>query len=183
MSAKVVPLNPCLGISCFSWRLIVEGWPRRKPFSRAEKPPIVFICELEKQVRIGPFLRGEGKFAISDRANAAHGISDPNATRPRFKYRREAWFRAARRACHGAPLLRRVQVALKPASKTFGSHGVFIRSKGLKYAIADSAFKRLQVDARARQLDTDEHHRGPAFRTGGTPNCGEWNNGRQVLRL
>jgi hypothetical protein len=38
---------------------------------------------------------------------------------------------------------------LKPASKTFGRHGVIIRGKGLKYVIADSAFKRMQVDARA----------------------------------
>jgi hypothetical protein len=48
-----------------------------------------------------------------------------------------------------AGLLRRVQIALKPASKTLGLHGVFIRGKGLKYVIADSAFKRMQVDARA----------------------------------
>jgi hypothetical protein len=47
-------------------------------------------------------------------------------------------------------LLRWVQIALKPASETLGLHGVFIRGKGLKYAIADSAFKRMQVDARAR---------------------------------
>ena len=59
----------------------MEGWPRRKPFSGAEKPPIAFIRDLKKQVRIGPLLRGEGKFAISDRAKAAHGISNPNATR------------------------------------------------------------------------------------------------------
>jgi hypothetical protein len=48
-----------------------------------------------------------------------------------------------------APLLRRVQIALKPASKTLGLHGIFIRGMGLKYVIADSAFKRMQVDARA----------------------------------
>jgi hypothetical protein len=36
---------------------------------------------------------------------------------------------------------------LKPASKTLGLHAVFIRGKGLKYVIADSAFKRMQVDA------------------------------------
>ena len=46
-------------------------------------------------------------------------------------------------------LLRRVQIALKPASKTLGLHGIFIRGMGLKYVIADSAFKRMQVDARA----------------------------------
>jgi hypothetical protein len=82
-----------------------------------------------------------------------------------------------------AALLRWVQIALKPASKTLGLHGVFIRGKGLKYVIADSAFKRMQVDARARWLDTGEHHRGLAHRTSGALNCNEWNDGRQVLRL
>jgi hypothetical protein len=48
-----------------------------------------------------------------------------------------------------AHLLRRVQTALKPASKTLGLHWVFIHGKGLKWAMADSAFKRVQVDARA----------------------------------
>jgi hypothetical protein len=47
-------------------------------------------------------------------------------------------------------LLRWVQIALKPASKALGLHGVFIGGKGLKYLIADSAFKRMQIDARAR---------------------------------
>jgi hypothetical protein len=32
-------------------------------------------------------LRGEGKFAISDCAKAAHGNSNPNATQARMKYR------------------------------------------------------------------------------------------------
>jgi hypothetical protein len=40
-------------------------------------------------------------------------------------------------------LLRWVQIALKPASKTLGLHRVFIRGQGLKYAIADSTFKRM----------------------------------------
>jgi hypothetical protein len=73
---------------------------------------------------------------------------------------------------------------LKPASKTLGLHGVFIRGKGFKYLIADSAFIRMQVDAPgACWLDTDEHHLGLALRTGGAPNCSEWNGGRQALRL
>ena len=72
--------------------VILEGWPSRKPFSRAEKPPIAFICELEKQVRIGPFLRGEGKFAISDCAKTAHGNSNPNATRAGSSTGGEVWF-------------------------------------------------------------------------------------------
>jgi hypothetical protein len=76
-----------------------------------------------------------------------------------------------------------VQIALKPASKTLGLHGVFIRGKGLKYVIAHSAFKRMQVDARACWLDADEHHLGLALRTGGALNCNEWNDGRQALRL
>src|SRR5260370_33180882 len=80
-------------------------------------------------------------------------------------------------------LLRWVQIALKPASKAPGLHGVFMRDKGLKFVIADSAFKRKQVDARACRLDTGEHHRGLALRTSGAPNCGEWNGGRKALRL
>jgi len=73
-------------------------------------------------------------------------------------------------------LLWRVQIALKPA-------GVFMRDKGLKFVIADSAFKRKQVDARACWLDTGEHHPGLAFRTSGARNCSEWNGGRKALRL
>jgi hypothetical protein len=42
-----------------------------------------------------------------------------------------------------------VQIALKPASKTRRLHRVFIRGKGLEYVIADSAFKRMQIDTRA----------------------------------
>jgi hypothetical protein len=81
-------------------------------------------------------------------------------------------------------LRRWVQIALKPASKTLGLHGVFIRGKGLKYLIADSAFKRMQVDAPgACWLDADEHHLGLALRTGGAINCSERNDGRQALRL
>jgi len=73
-----------------------------------------------------------------------------------------------------------VQIALKPASKRLGLHGVFIRSKGLKDLIADSAFERMQVDVQgARRLDADEHHLGLAPRTGRAPNCSEWNDGRQ----
>jgi hypothetical protein len=81
-------------------------------------------------------------------------------------------------------LPRRVQIALKPASEILGLHGVFIRSKGLKHLIADSAFKRMQVDVQgACRLDADEHHLGLAPRTGRAPNCSEWNDGRQGLRL
>jgi hypothetical protein len=42
-----------------------------------------------------------------------------------------------------------------------------MRDKGLKFVIADSAFKRKQVDARACWLDTGEHHPGLALRTSG----------------
>ena len=42
-----------------------------------------------------------------------------------------------------------VQIALKPASKGLGLHGVFIRGEGLMSVVADSAFKRMQVDTRA----------------------------------
>ena len=52
------------------------------------------------------------------------------------------------------------------------------------YLIADSAFIRMQVDAPgACWLDAGEHDRGLALRTGGAPNCNEWNDGRQALRL
>src|SRR5207344_3425618 len=69
--------------------LIFAGWPGRTPFSRTENPPIAFIRELKKQVRIGLVLRGEGQSTISDRAGAAHGISNPNATERGFKYRKK----------------------------------------------------------------------------------------------
>jgi hypothetical protein len=50
--------------------------------------------------------------------------------------------------------------------------------------IADSAFKRMQVDASgAGWLDADEHHLGLALRTGGALKCNRWNGGRQALRL
>jgi hypothetical protein len=81
-------------------------------------------------------------------------------------------------------LLWRAQFTLKPASKALGLHGVFIRGKSLKYSIADSAFKRVQVDAPCTcWLDADEHHLGLAPRTGRALNCSEWNDGRQALRL
>ena len=90
----------------------------------------------------------------------------------------------ARARSHPAALPRCVQIALKPASKALGLHGVFKRGKGRKYLIADSAFKRMQVDAAgACWLDADEHHLGLAPRTGGALNCSEWNDGRQALRL
>jgi hypothetical protein len=76
-----------------------------------------------------------------------------------------------------------VQIALQPASKTLGLHGIFVRGKGFQYVIADSAFKPMQVDARAGWLDTDEHHRRFAVRTSGALNCNEWNDGREALRL
>jgi hypothetical protein len=41
-----------------------------------------------------------------------------------------------------------------------------MRGKGLKYVIADGAFKRMQVDAGVCWLDAGEHHRGLALRTG-----------------
>ena len=77
-----------------------------------------------------------------------------------------------------------VQIALKPAAKGLGLHGVFICSKGLKDLIADSAFERMQVDVPGGVwLDADEHHRGVALRTGGALKWSRKNGGRQVLRL
>ena len=131
--------------------------------------------------------------------SASFEIAHPH---PRWRGRRSVWssgeYHPACRQCYDAPhfkeftksagsrqraLLRWVQIALKPASKTLGPHRVFIRRKGLMHAIADGAFKRVQVDAGACQLDTDEHHRGLALRTSGALNCNEWNDGRQALRL
>jgi hypothetical protein len=80
-------------------------------------------------------------------------------------------------------LRRRVQIALKPASKGLGLHRIFKRRKGRKYVIADSAFKRVQVDAWACRLDAGEHHLGLALRTGGALKGNRWNGGRQALRL
>jgi hypothetical protein len=76
------------------------------------------------------------------------------------------------RALISGPLLWWVQFPLKPATKTLGPHGVFIRRKGRKYLIADGAFKHMQVDGPgACRLDADEHHLGLALRTGGAPNA------------
>ena len=58
-----------------------------------------------------------------------------------------------------------------------------MRDKGLKFVIADSAFKRKQVDARSCRFDTGEHHPGLALRTSGARNCSEWNGARKALRL
>ena len=70
---------------------------------------------------------------------------------------------------------------MKPASKISGLHGVCIRGKGLTYVIADSAFKRMQIDARVSRFDAGEHHRGLAPRTNWALNCNEWNDGRRAL--
>ena len=77
-----------------------------------------------------------------------------------------------------------MQIPLKPASKGFGLHRVFIRSKRLKGLIADGAFERMQVDIpRACRLNADKHHRSFAPWTGGAANCRELSNGRDALRL
>ena len=66
-------------------------------------------------------------------------------------------------------LLRWVQIALKPATKTLGLHGVFMRSKGLKDLIADSALNicKSTSEARAGSMLTSiisALHRGQAGR-------------------
>ena len=71
---------------------------------------------------------------------------------------------------------------MKPASKALGLR-IFIRGKGRKHLIADSALKRIQVDARASWFGAGEHHLGLALRTGGALNWNGWNDGRQALRL
>jgi hypothetical protein len=47
-------------------------------------------------------------------------------------------------------------------------HRIFVHGKDRKHMIADSAFKRVQVDARAYWFNADQHHLGFAPRTGGT---------------
>ena len=76
-----------------------------------------------------------------------------------------------------------MQIALKPAAKGLGFHRIFKRGKDRKYVIADSTFKRMQVDAWACRLDAGEHHLGLALRTGGASKCERWNGERQALRL
>src|SRR6202047_1518162 len=121
---------------------------------------------------------------------------------PRWRGRLSVWsigqYRPASGQFYGAPhfkeftksagsrrraLPRWVQIALKPASKILGLHGVFRGGEGLKYVIANSAFERMQVDAGADGLDAGEHHRRLALRTGGALECKEWNGGGQALRL
>ena len=81
---------------------------------------------------------------------------------------------------HGA-LLRRMEIALKPPA--IGMHRIYVRGKGRKHVIADSAFERLQVGARACWLDTDEHHLGLAPWTGWALKRSRWNGGRKALGL
>jgi len=75
-----------------------------------------------------------------------------------------------------------VQIALKPAAKGLGVHGIFMRDKSRKYVIADSALKRIQVDTWAFWFDADEHHPGFALRTGGALKYNLWNGGQWALR-
>jgi hypothetical protein len=86
-------------------------------------------------------------------------------------------------AISAAALPRRVQITQKPAAKGLGVHGIFMRGKSRKYVIADSALKRIQVDAWAFWLDADEHHPGFAPRTGGALKCNRWDGGRRTLRF
>ena len=67
-----------------------------------------------------------------------------------------------------AVLPRRVQIALKPATKGLGMHRIFIRGCGRKQVIADSASERMQVHAWAVWLGANQHHPGFACRTCGT---------------
>jgi hypothetical protein len=57
--------------------LIFVIWPRRSPFSGAEKSPIAFICELKKQIGIGLVIRREGQPAVPNCAAVAHSFSGP----------------------------------------------------------------------------------------------------------
>ena len=62
-------------------------------------------------------------------------------------------------------------------------HRIFVCGKGRKHVIADSALKRIQVDARSRRLNADQHHLGFALRTGGALKWSRRNGGRQGLGL
>jgi hypothetical protein len=138
-----------------------------------------------------PLGKPGGSCAFSaDVPSITSGFETPTAASRRLKPSRSANEgggepRAARFAgSRRRALLWWVQIALKPASKAPGLHGVFKRGKGRKYLIADSAFKRMQVDAPgACWLDADQHHMGLALRTGGALNCSKWDDGRQALRL
>ena len=106
-------------------------------------------------------LLGEGQPPISDRAGVPRG----------------------RQFTHRRTLPRWVQIALKPAAKVLGMHRIFVCGKGRKHVIADSALERMQVDARSRRLNADQHHLGFALRTGGALKRSRWNGGRQALGL
>ena len=62
-------------------------------------------------------------------------------------------------------------------------HRIFGHGQGRKRVIADSAFKRMQVDPRARWLDADEHHLGLAPGTGRALKWSRWNRGGRSSRL
>ena len=120
--------------------------------SRAENPPVAFICELKKQVRVGLVPRGEGQSAIPGRADVAHRISHLNDTGTMIWFRSGLPYRASldrgeAATTHGRALLRRMQIALEPAAKGLGMQRIFVRAKRCKYLTADSALKRMQVHA------------------------------------
>jgi len=89
-------------------------------------------------------------------------------------------------ATHRRPAGLTLAGTIRPEASVQGpwtSWGLHTRQR-FKYLIADSAFKRMQVDALgACWLDAHEHHLGLALRTGRALNCSEWNDGREALRL
>lgn len=60
-------------------------------------------------------------------------------------------------------------------------HRIFVRGKGRQQVIADGALKRMQVDARSRRLNADQHHLGFALRAGGALKRSRWNGARRAL--
>lgn len=60
---------------------------------------------------------------------------------------------------------------MKPAAKGPGLHRIFMRGMGRKYAIADSAFKRMQVDAWAFGSILTSIIRALHFGQAGRPNA------------
>ena len=155
------------------WRLHFCGIAGPKAIQRCRESPDCIHLRAQEAVRNGFVLLGEGQSAISDRVGAAHGISNPKAIEQRFGSGPPApaplpRLTARRRFTQGA-LFRRVQIALKPTSKTLGLHGVFMRSKGLKDLIADSALNicKSTSEARAGSMLTSiisALHRGQAGR-------------------
>jgi hypothetical protein len=184
-----VPKPPSKEINPYGPPRFVPGGPISFMGESFPLPRIDLLCrfslDCDPPPMTGPFLRS-ARPRPRCRTRPCAGADRPALRGPAGQTRTSGVPRVtARPSVHSwCALPRRVQVALKPAAKTLGLHRIFMRGMGLKQAIAHGASKRMQVVARACQLDTDEHHRGLAHRTGGAAaNWSEWKDGRQALRL